>query len=130
MNKAHYVAPLSQRYSTDVDVGLFLRTTISRITTSNLWIHTRSAWSEMPDTVNETPAQMFFEAGIAWYERGEYDRAVTEFRAALRVDWRHESALKWIAMAESAAKEAGKTSGAAPYPSALDLSGLSRLTQA
>jgi tetratricopeptide (TPR) repeat protein len=130
MNKAHSLAPLSQRYSTDVDVGVFLRAAISRITTSNLWIHTRSAWSEMPDTVNETPAQALFEAGLAWYERGEYERAVAEFRAALRLDWRHENALKWIAMAESAAKEAVKGLGVAPHPSALDLSGLNRLTQA
>jgi hypothetical protein len=84
----------------------------------------------MPDTVSDTPAQALFEAGLARYESGEYDRAVIEFRAALQLDWRHENALKWITIAESAAQHAGEASEPALFPSALDLSGLTRLTQA
>jgi tetratricopeptide (TPR) repeat protein len=126
MNKAHYAASLSQKDSTQVDIGVFLRTTIARISTCHLWINTHFAWSEMPEIVNDSPAQACFEAGMAWYECGEYDQAVTEFRAALQLDWRHEGALKWIAIAEASAK--GEDSKVALYPSALELSGLNRLS--
>jgi tetratricopeptide (TPR) repeat protein len=126
MNKAHTVAPLSQKHSLDVDVALVLRATVARITPRNLWINTRFVWPHVSDKTNHSPGQACYEAGILWYECGDYDRAIAEFQAALQLDWRHEGALQWISIAERAANEAAE---AAFYPSALELSGLNRLTQ-
>ena len=125
MNKAHDVAPISQEQSLEADVLIVLRATVVRITTSNLWIYTRSVWPPMSDRPIQSPAQARFDAGISYYECGEFDKAVAEFQAALQLDWRHEDALTWISIAENAARE----HAAATYPSALGLSGLNRRTQ-
>jgi len=124
MNTAHDAAPLNQKHSSSSDVAHVLQATFEKIATGNFWIHTHLVWPEMTDRQFRSPAQSCFEAGMALYECGEFEKAVAEFQAALHLDWRHEDALKWIPIAERAA---GERAAAAAYPSALGLSGLNRL---
>jgi hypothetical protein len=125
MNKAHDLAHLFQAPSFVFDAALALHGAVERITTTKLRIHSRIAWPEMNDAPIQCPAQALYEAGLALYERGEFEKAVAQFQAALQMEWRHEGALKWIAIAERAASERAAT---ASCPSALGLSGLKQRT--
>jgi tetratricopeptide (TPR) repeat protein len=40
---------------------------------------------------------------------GQYERAISDFRSALRLDWRHEQAAAWLYKARCAVQHADKT---------------------
>jgi hypothetical protein len=50
----------------------------------------------------------YLERGIALYELGHYHTAATNFRMALRLNWRDEQTTAWIARADGACTKVDK----------------------
>lgn len=54
--------------------------------------------------------QLHLNRGYILYHLGQFDAALDDFRAALRLDWRNEKAMSWIACAGRAEDKSGLTS--------------------
>lgn len=73
-----------------------------------------AAYRRLVSSAGLEGADLHVFRGRLWYRLGFYDKAAAEFRAALRLNWRHEQAAAWIRLAELAGKAAAR--GAAPAP--------------
>jgi tetratricopeptide (TPR) repeat protein len=54
--------------------------------------------------------QLHLNRGRILYHLGQFDAALDDFRAALRLDWRNEKAMSWIDCAGRAEDKSGLTS--------------------
>ena len=52
--------------------------------------------------------KFYFDRGRIFYYLGKYDRAISDFRLTLRLNWRHERAIVWLDKAERAERTALK----------------------
>jgi tetratricopeptide (TPR) repeat protein len=54
-------------------------------------------------------AQFYLCRGITMYHLGEYDRAISDFGRALRINWRDENVVQWLDRAERARAEEARS---------------------
>jgi tetratricopeptide (TPR) repeat protein len=50
--------------------------------------------------------QFHLSRGRVLYQLGQYDKAVSDFRMALRLNWRHAEAASWVDKAQRVSKRA------------------------
>ena len=65
--------------------------------------------AEQPVSASPDLFPFYLERGIALYQLGHFHKAVTDFRMALRLNWRDEEAAAWIARAENASHRDNNT---------------------
>jgi tetratricopeptide (TPR) repeat protein len=57
-------------------------------------------------------AQFYLCRGITMYHLGQYDKAISDFGRALRINWRDENAVQWLDRAERARAEEARSAAA------------------
>jgi hypothetical protein len=68
----------------------------------------RAAYRKLFSSVRTDSLEFHLVRGRIWYGLGLYEKAASDFRMALRLNWRHEQAAVWIRMAEMAAQKSAQ----------------------